>query len=1211
MNMLIAPPDEQQDEPMPYAGQNVKAPEIIPADELVLGNDAGGVQWLGEVLDKGGSAVRGLLGGQGVNALANLIPFSDTMGLTNAPEGSTSVFGTEPLTNERVSGTDLLQKAGILGPADHEGFEWDNPNDWGRAAAGFATEVATDPLSLIGGPLSKGAKGIAEGGSKLIAHTPVTFSAALRSGELPLASIHAPFWAQWLGASKEPLAELSAKSGVVGQKLANAAASVNNSIAYSPLSPVRYLRGLLSPAASGDLTPSGSKYLIGVGKAARDQQILNDLAYSTRKTMTADWEDSAVGLMKTKRELASQFEDIAKHHVGNGDPVGAAAFDDYYRQLVSGKNGLPDLAAMQGDLQTLLKAPVSDMDAIVGLSERMHGALTQTREVMDAAHARLNALGLPVGTLDDLYAAHWYRGAKDVAAQNQLLRHTNRSLGISDVLVRPDIARENALRNVPGSDPIINRLAKHPAIAGFTTEDGAYRQLTPAEHLDALKAEATHRGIQFDKDVDVDTLRGLVTQDEIRPHLDAAWPDKTPVTRDAVTGDVQTGDLRTAGGNEHTYASESAKWLGTPKEPVGKGTQDLLAHIDAMSPQATRDTLAAQMKGQSKVVRDALQAKIDGIGGGIWEHGVYGKNVFEDASDYLKFMADRESTMRSAHNFLAQPGMVDTGEKVKDWASLKSVWEGTKYHSKPLDSAGLETFVRNNGKTLKVPEDVLADVAGGDKIKAFVNELKVAPGAEGALAAYTATAEPRVQNALTKLIDRVNQVYKTTLYHLWLPSHLRDTGSDIWQAASHGKAPLANFKQGDGGILGGIRRAVDYISNGKPSDRINEFVDSGILKNFSAIDIGGNATGVASRMTHMPEAGSGFWGSLKVAKERRSYNPFNLAGMPGMGPAEVAAGKSSFIASEFFQNFQNVKSFVSQYGYFDALRNQGYTVGQAKHLVERAFFTGSEGTKFARDIAQRAIPFWRFSAHNIPYQFAKLFEEPGGITAQTIRAMADSASGENKSIYTPGFLRENQAVAIGNNPAAQSFFTNSILPLNDLNDIVFRNGLPTSRSLEKPLGRLQPLALAPLEGYADRQVRTGRKLSDLTTPSGVPILDTLMANPTIRTAVHYSPASRAVGELYSMADPRKSWGQAMTNALGYGNVSTYNTESAKLRDIKNAYGAELSANPDVVPYTDYFLPDTKRANMSQSKQATIDFQTHRRAALTKAQKAYRARAAVQ
>lgn len=97
--------------------------------------------YVGSSLDKPGAAVRGMLTGD-MGQAKNLIPFSDTMGLTD-PE-------------QRVSGRGLLQ---------HYGLQDEGDDSLLGGAAGFATELATDPLTYLGGALAnratKGLRGAA------------------------------------------------------------------------------------------------------------------------------------------------------------------------------------------------------------------------------------------------------------------------------------------------------------------------------------------------------------------------------------------------------------------------------------------------------------------------------------------------------------------------------------------------------------------------------------------------------------------------------------------------------------------------------------------------------------------------------------------------------------------------------------------------------------------------------------------------------------------------------------------------------------------------------------------------------------------------------------------------------------------------------------------------------------------------------------------
>lgn len=68
-----------------------------------------GLQYVGETLDKPGQAVRGALAGKPWELL-NLIPFSDTLGITSS-EGLFGQYGLNKTDDEdAVSGRDLLEK---------------------------------------------------------------------------------------------------------------------------------------------------------------------------------------------------------------------------------------------------------------------------------------------------------------------------------------------------------------------------------------------------------------------------------------------------------------------------------------------------------------------------------------------------------------------------------------------------------------------------------------------------------------------------------------------------------------------------------------------------------------------------------------------------------------------------------------------------------------------------------------------------------------------------------------------------------------------------------------------------------------------------------------------------------------------------------------------------------------------------------------------
>lgn len=106
-------------------------PPISPeVEDSLLSQLAGGglsmLGYVGSTFDKPGAALRGLLAGQ-PDQLLNLIPFSDTLGITDEAD--------------RVSGRDLLEQYGMLGP-NTPGLDFGD-------VAGFAAEVGLDPLTYM------------------------------------------------------------------------------------------------------------------------------------------------------------------------------------------------------------------------------------------------------------------------------------------------------------------------------------------------------------------------------------------------------------------------------------------------------------------------------------------------------------------------------------------------------------------------------------------------------------------------------------------------------------------------------------------------------------------------------------------------------------------------------------------------------------------------------------------------------------------------------------------------------------------------------------------------------------------------------------------------------------------------------------------------------------------------------------------------------
>lgn len=208
------------------------------ADSLLhqlAGVGMGGLHFVGSSLDKafGGRALRGILGGR-PQELASIIPFSDTLGITNEAN--------------RVSGEDLLKQWGVLEGEGQKGtFE-------ARDLAGPAVEAILDPgtyLTFGGSALSKAGQAAKKAGT-----LEKTLLGRIQSGQGGLAALHLPFTEATLPLGTGPTAERVASS--LGQA---AEAAKYGKIPGTQFSPGASLSALFDKTVEGTTDPLLQKAL--------------------------------------------------------------------------------------------------------------------------------------------------------------------------------------------------------------------------------------------------------------------------------------------------------------------------------------------------------------------------------------------------------------------------------------------------------------------------------------------------------------------------------------------------------------------------------------------------------------------------------------------------------------------------------------------------------------------------------------------------------------------------------------------------------------------------------------------------------------------------------------------------------------------------------------------------------------------------------------
>jgi hypothetical protein len=227
-----------------YGGQPVATTDDFMQNPLI-NNFAtrgllSGIQWLGETLGKPQAALFGAATGD-FKQLANLIPFSDTLGITNTGDPE------KGLTTQRVGGRDLLRHYGL---ADHE-------DNYGNFAGGLALDIIADPLAFIKGPagaLTKAGEAAQKAGT-----LERTVAGRMASGTGGLFSItNKPWYAEMLpGAAKAENAFVAGVSPALQQSFQKIAqgmdsgwnAATRATVPGTEFSPLAWLRSAFEPGA--------------------------------------------------------------------------------------------------------------------------------------------------------------------------------------------------------------------------------------------------------------------------------------------------------------------------------------------------------------------------------------------------------------------------------------------------------------------------------------------------------------------------------------------------------------------------------------------------------------------------------------------------------------------------------------------------------------------------------------------------------------------------------------------------------------------------------------------------------------------------------------------------------------------------------------------------------------------------------------------------
>jgi hypothetical protein len=246
-------------------------------------------------------------------------------------------------------------------------------------------------------------------------------------------------------------------------------------------------------------------------------------------------------------------------------------------------------------------------------------------------------------------------------------------------------------------------------------------------------------------------------------------------------------------------------------------------------------------------------------------------------------------------------------------------------------------------------------------------------------------------------------------------------------------------------------------------------------------------------------------------------------------------------------------------------------------------------SSFERNWAKRVLPFYSFQKGILPSIFNNLLYRPGGLQGQAIRAVTRGTQPTEEN-FIPEHLRRSASIplpdALGpKNSDLQRYLTRIDFPWESFFNL-FTPGVGATASsrlantLQETgsnlLGQTNPLIKAPIEYITNRQLYSGRDMSDLYSVLERDFGE--FGRPLEQAAVNFLPfGSRAVGLYRQLTDDRLSPAERYLktgfNFVSGSGVTDISAERAKQQAARKMLNDLLSTTPGVRTYENITVPE--------------------------------------
>lgn len=588
------------------------------------------------------------------------------------------------------------------------------------------------------------------------------------------------------------------------------------------------------------------------------------------------------------------------------------------------------------------------------------------------------------------------------------------------------------------------------------------------------------------------------------------------------------------------------------------------------------------------------------------ELGVFGNNPMQDLNVRLQNGYESLETAQTILTNLANPDLLNAarvssktpGQTVKMGSLLKNL--GFEYEQAlqkfadigglPSDKDGLKAIAQ-----MEVPADLAGDLTR--KMEGFKGPKAVGP--------------------IIQAIDSVTNLFKAGVTSVWPAFHTRNLTSGQYRNWEADMFSGRSVQDADAIIRGRHTDLSDVpivkdmlgpnYNQQQAEDLIRKLVFqyevfgkySGQTGEYGAAQLAGaQGSGITDLLQQFP---GGLGGDDPIALsaipakaigigDEVDWNPLSVRGVRGRVESTFGPAVAGEHVGQYVEGLNRLAPFIHE------LR-KGVSPAEAAKRVAAAQidYGGRALTAFEREVMTRVMPFYKFSKGNIPYTLRQLWEQPGGKTAQSIRAI-NSMRGTDA--LTPPEVAEGASVPLGENAQGDPrYLTRFGFMFEDPVGLAGQAISNPRGAMLELAGMLNPLIKGPAE-YATNQLffqggrpldeaegRVGRTISNIL-GYDEPMWDSRGGTGVLEQVVSNSPLARLSTALGTVTDRRKydAYGLPLAANLLTGLKVTDVPQARQDAILRERLNEDLLTNLGGKAFSRVYIPADDLESMSPAQQ---------------------------